>query len=117
MQTVLLFITTCLLGFYASKFFTTPVFKNGQERPNRLPTLRLWNIEFLPCFRIHVKDSTIWLHHWLYLSIIILGSALLYDNLMHLTSIKVATGASLGGIIQGLTYPDRFKFKHPRIKK
>lgn len=114
MQTFILFAITCLLGYYASQFFTRPIFKDGKHRPNRLPTLKIGNFEILPCVRIHVRNTTLRFHHWFYLSVLIVGAFVLYDNLMHLTTVKVATGASLGSILQGLTYPDRFEFKYPR---
>lgn len=117
MQTLFLLAITCLVGYYLSAFFTIPVVKDGEKKPNRLPTIRIWNVEILPCFRIHFKNSTFWFHHWFYLSVIIIGAVLLYDNIMHFTTVKAAAGVSVGGILQGLTYPDRFKFKHPRLKK
>ena len=117
MQTLILFALTFILGFYGSQYFTRPIVRNGERRPNRLPKIRLGRLEILPRFGINTKNSTILLHHWVYLPIIIVAALVLYDNVMHFTSFKVATGASVGSILQGLTYPDRFKFKHPRHKK
>ena len=117
MQTTILFIVTILVGFFASKYFTTPIVRNGQRRANRLPTIRIWRFEVLPRFGFNTKNSLILLHHWVSLTILILGALVLYDNIMHLTTFKVATGASVGSVIQGLTYPDRFQFKHPRKRQ
>lgn len=114
METLLLFLITFLVGFYASKYFTAPVVRNGRQCPNRLPAIRIWRLEILPRFGFHTKRSIFLLHHWVYLPVVLLGALVLYDNLIHLTTFKLATGASVGGVIQGLTYPDRFKFKHPR---
>lgn len=114
MQTFILFAITCLVGFYASKYFTTPVVKNGKPHDNRLPAIKIGNFEILPVIRIHVKNTTLRVHHWFWLSLFIVGALVLYDNIMHFTTFKVATGASLGSILQGLTYPDRFEFKYPR---
>ncbi|CAN5170104.1 hypothetical protein BH09PAT1_BH09PAT1_0590 [soil metagenome] len=115
MTTFLLFAITCLVGFYASKYFSTPIVKDGRKcRDNRLPAIKLGNFEILPVMRIHVKNTTVRLHHWFYLSVFIVGALVLYDNIMHFTTFKVATGASLGSILQGLTYPDRFEFRYPR---
>lgn len=116
MQTFFIFAITFLVGFYASKYFTTPVFRDGKKHPNRLPAIRIWRLEVLPRFGFHTNKSLILLHHWVYLPIVILGALILYDNIMHLTTFKLATGASMGSAIQGLTYPDRFQFKHPRKK-
>lgn len=117
MHSFLLLTIALLLGYYVSAYFSAPVLKKGKEHSNRLPTLRIGNLEILPNFRLHIKNTTIWFHHWFYLSVVIIGAVVLYDNLMHYTTLKAAASASVGGIIQGLTYPDRFKFKHPRLKK
>lgn len=116
MQSFLLFAITCLLGYYLSRYVSKPIIKNGQPRPNRLPAVKIGNFEILPCVRIHVRNTTLRFHHWFYLSVFIVGALVLYDNIMHFTTFKVATGASLGSILQGLTYPDRFEFKYPRKK-
>lgn len=115
MQTALLFSIALLVGYYISTYVSKPVQKNGQPRPNRLPNLRVKNLEILPCFRLHVGSKTYWFHHWFYLSVIVIGALLIYDNLIHYSSAKAAAGAAVGGIIQGLRYPDRFKFRHPRV--
>lgn len=117
MQSTILFAIALLVGYYFSAYFSTPVVKDGKVRPNRLPSLRIGNIELLPNVRIHLKNSTVHFHHWFYLTVLIVGAVVLYDNLMHFATAKAAAGASVGGIIQGLTYPDRFKFKHPRLKQ
>lgn len=117
MQSILLFAVALLVGYYLSVYVSKPVEKNGRRLPNRLPHLKFKNIEILPCVRIHTKSKTIWFHHWFYLSVIVVGALLLYDNIMHYYPAKAAAGASIGGIIQGLRYPDRFRFRHPRLKK
>lgn len=117
MQPFLILAIAGLIGYYTSARLTAPVIKKGQTRPNKLPTFRIGNIEILPCLRIHTKSSTIWLHHWAFLLAGILSAVLFYDNIMHFTTAKALTGGLSGAIIQGLTYPDRFKFKHPRLKK
>jgi hypothetical protein len=116
MQSLLLFAIFILVGYYLSTYISKPVHKNGEKLPNRLPLVRFRNIEILPCVRIHFRNKTYWFHHWFYLSVITVGAFLIYDNIIHYTSAKVAAGAAMGGIIQGLRYPDRFKFRHPRQK-
>lgn len=117
MQTALLFAITLLVGYYLSVYISKPVEKNGRHLPNRLPTVRIGNIEILPCIRIHYRNKTYWFHHWFYLSVIVVGALVLYDNILHYTTAKAAAGAAVGGIIQGLRYPDRFKFRHPRMNR
>ncbi|HVZ59129.1 MAG TPA: hypothetical protein VG935_05240 [Patescibacteria group bacterium] len=116
MQTFIILALTFLAGYYGSKYFTTPVVKNGQSRPNRFPTFHIGRIQILPRFGFRAKNSVILFHHWFYLPIFIIGAVVLYDNIVHLTSFKIATGASVGSALQGLTYKDRFKFKHPQPK-
>ena len=117
MQTVILVIVACLLGFYGSKYVTSPVVRNGVKRPNRLPKVRIGRLEILPRFGFHTQNSIVLLHHWAYMPVMIALALLLYDNIVHLATFKLATGATVGITLQGLTYPDRFKFKHPRPKK
>ena len=116
MNTIFLFAIFILLGYYLSGYVSKPVLKNGKAVPNRLPNVRFRNVEVLPCVRVHFRTKTYWFHHWFYLTILVLGGVLIYDNLMHYTPVKAAAGAAMGGIFQGLRYPDRFKFRHPRQK-
>lgn len=116
MNTIFLFAIFILLGYYLSGYVSKPVMKNGKKAPNRLPTLRIKNLELLPCIRLHYRNKTYWFHHWFYLTVITLGAIIVYDNILHYTSAKAAAGAAMGGIFQGLRYPDRFKFRHPRQK-
>lgn len=111
LQPLLLFIVTFLIGYALSLYFSKPVERNGELKPNRLPTFRIGNIELLPNLRIHIGSKTYWLHHWLYLTIFTLGLFLTVDEFAHLLPVK---GAAIGGILHGLRYPDRFKFRHPR---
>ncbi len=110
MQTILLFSIALLAGYYLSLQFSHP-----SKNKKRLPCIKYKNIEFTPNFRIHSRTKTYWFHHWFYLSVLIVGTVLVYDNIMHYTTAKAAAGVAVGGIIQGLRYPDRFKFRHPRL--
>jgi hypothetical protein len=109
MNTLLLFAIFLLAGYYLSLHISHP-----KKNKHRIPRIAYKNIEFMPNFRIHIGSKTYWLHHWFYLSVIIVGAVLIYDNMMHSTTVKAAASAAVGGIIQGLRYPDRFKFRHPR---
>jgi hypothetical protein len=110
-NTYTLFLGTLFFGYLISLYFSRPVEKNGRRRPNRLPTVRVRNLELLPNLRIHIGQRTYWLHHWLYLLIFTVVIFVTYDSFSHLIAVK---GAAIGGILQGLRYPDRFKFRHPR---
>lgn len=117
MQTLVLILIACLLGFYGSKYVTAPIIKNGEKRPNRLPKIHIGRLEILPRFGLKTKNSRILLHHWVTMPCLLVIALLLYDNIVHLMTFKFATGATVGITLQGLTYPDRFKFKHPRSRK
>lgn len=106
-----LFTGTLLFGYLLSLYFSRPVEKDGEVRPNRLPTIRIKNLELLPNLRIHIGQRTYWLHHWLYLLVFTIVIFASYDSVSHLLAVK---GVAIGGILQGLRYPDRFKFRHPR---
>jgi len=114
MQSLFLFLIALCVGYYLSVYISQPIEKNGRSLPNRLPTLRFKNIEILPNVKIHFRNKTYHFHHWFYLSVFTLAAVMMFDNWLHYTSAKAIAGASLGGIIQGLRYPDRFKFRHPR---
>jgi hypothetical protein len=45
------------------------------------------------------------------LSVATVVALIWFEGLQHHV---VLNGAAVGGIIQGLRYPDRFKFQHPR---
>ncbi len=110
---VISFLATFILGYALSLYISRPIEKNGRRCPNRLPSFRIKNIEILPNLRIHIGSKTYWLHHWFYLTVITLGLFVAVDSFAHLLPVK---GAAIGGIFQGLRYPDRFKFRHPRLQ-
>ncbi len=111
MNTFFLFLTFILLGYYLSICISHPT-----KRKRQLPTISFKNIEISPNVRLHFRNKTYWFHHWFYLSVLVVATFLVYDNVMHYASAKAAAGAAMGGIFQGLRYPDRFKFRHPRQK-
>lgn len=102
-----IFIASLICGYYLSLIISHPKHKKGS-----LPKLRFKNVEILPNVRIHLGGKTYWFHHWVYLSIFIAVLFIAYDSFQHFMLLK---GAALGGVFQGLRYPDRFKFRHPRI--
>jgi hypothetical protein len=108
MSTVLFFFLSLIIGYYISLTFSHP-----EKKKHLLPSIRFKSIELLPNVRIHRRDKTYWLHHWVYWSILFAALLFAYDSFTHMMFLK---GAALGGVFQGLRYPDRFKFRHPRIQ-
>ncbi|CAN5206924.1 hypothetical protein BH11PAT1_BH11PAT1_6530 [soil metagenome] len=112
MITLLLFLVAAWIGYLGFRFFNDPI-KHPQSNKNRLPRVRYKNIEIFPYTRIHIRAKTFHIHHWLTLTIITSITFFAYEHIQHLIVFK---GIAVGGIIQGLRYPDRFKFKHPRYQ-
>jgi len=104
------FLISVWISYLFFLFMNDPI-DEPKARKTRLPNIRFKNIEILPSFRIHAGSRTFHFHHWLLLSIGTIGALILFENLQHHI---VLNGAAVGGIIQGLRYPDRFQFKHPR---
>ncbi len=64
----------------------------------------------MPNVRIHSRRGKIYhIHHWTILTLVTALTLINYEGLQYLTFVK---GVAIGGIIQGLRYPDRFKFTH-----
>lgn len=110
MGTFVLFLLAALVGYFLFRFFNDPI-KHPLSNKNRLPRIKYKNLEIFPYFRIHIRTKTFHIHHWLTLTLITGITLLSYEGIQHFILLK---GMALGGIIQGLRYPDRFKFKHPR---
>jgi len=109
MNSYILFLLSLSIGYFLFLVFSHP-----NKKKHSLPRVRYKNIELLPNFKIHFRTRTYHLHHWLLLSILTVGTLYVFDSFQHLMFVK---GVAIGGIIQGLRYPDRFKFSHPRFPK
>lgn len=112
MQAVLLFFLSVYIGYLIFLYFNDPI-KNPLKKKKRLPQLGYKNIEILPYFRVHIKTKTYHIHHWLTLTVITAITLISLDSMQHLLVLK---GVAVGGIVQGLRYPNRFKFRQPRIR-
>jgi hypothetical protein len=108
-QSIIIFIVSVIAGYYFFLYLSHP-----SKKKNRLPKIGIWNIEFLPNFRLHIGSKTYHLHHWFILALLILIPFLLTERFIYPTVFK---GILVGGIFQGLRYPNRFKFRYPRIPK
>jgi len=110
MSGLFVFIFSVWVGYLLFLFLNDPI-DNLAVQKRRLPRIHFKNIEILPYFRIHLGRRTYHFHHWFLLSVGTVLALLIFESLQHHT---VLNGAAVGGIIQGLRYPDRFKFHHPR---
>lgn len=111
MISLLIFVLAFGIGYEIFVYFNDPI-KQPRREKKRLPKIRYKNLEILPYVRIHYRQKTFHIHHWLTLSIITVLSITIYSGWTHAELLR---GVAVGGIIQGLRYPDRFKFTMPRI--
>jgi hypothetical protein len=106
---IITFIVSIVVGYFFFLYLSHP----GKKK-HRLPKIGVWNIEILPNFRIHLGSKTYHFHHWFILALIILIPFLLTEKFIYPTVFK---GIIVGGILQGLRYPNKFKFRYPRVPK
>jgi len=111
MRGILTFIISAVVGYFFFRFYSPPLHLSGKQK-KRLPKLSIWRVDILPNFRIHVGSKTYWIHHWFWLSIIVAVPIIIREDFQFP---MVVEGLLVGGIIQGLRYPDRFSFRHPRL--
>jgi len=107
MQGILTLIISVCVGYFFFLYLSHP-----DKKKNKLPKISIGNIDILPNFRLHVGSKTYWFHHWFLLSIIIAIPIVVGENFQFP---MVVEGLLIGGILQGLRYPDRFKFRHQRL--
>lgn len=99
-------------GFLGYLFFVLTSHPNSKVH-GKLPQKKIKNIQVFPNIKIARKDKEYHLHHWMNLSSLYLF--LLFKKRRMLRS-KYLNGFFVGGILQGLSYDDRFKIRrksHP----
>jgi hypothetical protein len=79
----------------------------------KLPTVKIKNIEISPSIRLNLRDHTIHFHHWMNLAILLLISVPMTGSLWDSALTKAFL---VGGIVQGLTFPDRQKIIYKNNK-
>jgi hypothetical protein len=90
-----------VVGFFVSRFLSKPI----HIKPNRLPRLGIKRVEIMPNLLIQTTKWKIHVHHWMTLSLVFAVLILTTASFNHLLLVK---SLCLGGIIQGITYRDRF---------
>ncbi len=98
---ILLSLFGVVSGFFISHFISKPV----HIKPNRLPKLGIKRVEIMPNLLIQTRRWKIHIHHWMTLSLVFVVLVLTTASFNHLLFVK---SLCLGGIIQGITYKDRF---------
>ncbi len=90
-----------VVGYFISHFLSKPI----HIKPNRLPKLGIKRVEIMPNLLIQTRRWKIHIHHWMTLSLVFVVLILTTTSFNHLILVK---SLCLGGIIQGITYKDRF---------
>lgn len=93
-------VSAAILGIFAFHFTTHPKSKVRQ----RLPAVRLKNLQIFPEIRIHVRGRIIHFHHWFNFSVLLIISIFVSSSIL---DAMFTRGFLLGGIIQGLLLPRR----------
>lgn len=101
-------VPSAIAGYTAFHLTKYPNGKVGKK----LPKVRIKNIELSPSIRLNIKDHTIHFHHWMNLAILLLISIPMTGSLWDSAFTKAFL---VGGIVQGLTFPDRKKIIYKKV--
>jgi hypothetical protein len=96
---VLFFFCSILLGYVINRSLS----KDGHRIKKRLPFIKIKFIQFCPNVKIHVGNKYIWVHHWITYSIVLIITLTLNVGVL---DTLITKGVLVGGILQGLTFPD-----------
>jgi hypothetical protein len=102
----LAFSISFFLGYVFFLYFSHP-----NKKKNKVPRLKFWKIEILPSVKIHLPKSTLHIHHWVTLTAFAVTLFVIWDSFFQMAPVK---GITIAGIIQGLRYKDRFRFRLPK---
>jgi len=97
-------LASALASYGICNFFTHPNSKIRQKLPN----LRIKRVEFFPSLRLVGKAKIIHFHHWFNFSLLLCLSIFVTSGFL---DSWITRGALLGGIVQGLKFPDRNIFQ------
>ncbi|MDP3941153.1 MAG: hypothetical protein Q8Q49_02485 [bacterium] len=106
MRTAIIFLASFAVGYY---FFL--VFSHPEKKRHKIPTIRFKRIQITPNFKIYGKNKIYHIHHWVVLSIVLALGAFVYEGIIRS---PLLNGVTIGGILQGLRYKDRFKIRYPK---
>lgn len=111
------------LGFWFYQLFSSPSHKfyldkihpNMAKRLRKLkykiywkavPSLKTKRIQLLPAVRIRIHGHSIWIHHWITLTVVL---GVLIHETNSFSQLIWLKGFCFGGAVQGFLYKDRFK--------
>lgn len=93
------FLLSLTAGYKIAKVFSHPESKVRAM----MPCFKIKFLQFLPNIKIYIRGKIIHIHHWIYLSLLLVLSFKLNFSILDSTLFR---GILSGGIIQGLSFPD-----------
>jgi hypothetical protein len=105
----LILLVSSILGFFLNRLISKPNAKINKHLPN----IKIKIFQFCPSIKINIGNRTIHIHHWLSYSFLLVITITfgVGGGLLDFLFIK---GFFLGGIVQGLTFPDWKKIIYPK---
>jgi hypothetical protein len=77
--------------------------KSGGKINKRLPHIRIKFLQIGPVLKIHFKNRSLHIHHWITYSLILIVT---FTTNTYILDTLFSKGLLVGGILQGLTFPD-----------
>ena len=93
------FLFSLTLGYQVAKKSSYP----NSKIYRKLPVIKIKFIQLLPNLKIYARGKIIHLHHWIYMSFLLIFS--FYESGGFFAS-PILKGLLTGSIIQGFTFPD-----------
>lgn len=99
-MTYLILLISSIFGYFLNRLISN----HGTKFNKRLPNIKFKMIQLSPSQQINFRNKTIHLHHWVsYSVLLVITITFVSGGLLDILYIK---GFFLGGIVQGLTFPD-----------
>lgn len=86
-------------GYYSWKITSTP----GSKINKKVPKVKIKNVQFLPTLKITVKGKVLHIHHWMFLTVL---TGVSFVGPWWLDT-WIMRAFMVGGVLQGLRFPDR----------
>jgi hypothetical protein len=83
--------------------FNNSLSKKGHRINKRLPSIKIKFLQLSPNIKIHFKNRSIHIHHWLTYSVMLIIAFTLNTGIFESF---LSRGYLVGGILQGLSFPD-----------
>jgi hypothetical protein len=99
------------LSLFLGYLFNNSLSKSGRRINKKLPFITIKFLQLSPNVKIHFKNKSIHLHHWLTYSVILIITFTLNTGIFESL---ISRGYLIGGILQGLSFPDWKKIIIPK---